>query len=146
MINDLLYVKALSLATKNQEGQKDKAGEDYMNHPKRVAEKCQSLDEKVTALLHDVIEDTDITTNDLKDLGFPHYIIESILSVTKRENEDYMDFILRSKPYIIGRNVQIQYVLYTMDINRFSCITYECLPSLPQYSTAFRVLIVIITS
>ena len=120
MINDLLYVKALSLATKTHEGQKDKAGEDYINHPKRVAEKCQSLDEKVTALLHDVIEDTDITTNDLKDLGFPQYIIDSILSVTKRENEDYMDFILRSKSNIIGRNVKIQDLLDNMDLNRLS--------------------------
>ncbi len=141
MINDLLYVKALSLATKTHEGQKDKAGEDYINHPKRVAEKCQSLDEKVTALLHDVIEDTDITTNDLKDLGFPQYIIDSILSVTKRENEDYMDFILRSKSNIIGRNVKIQDLLDNMDLNRLSVVTDKDLKRLQKYIAALRVLI-----
>ena len=141
MINDLLYVKALSLATKTHEGQKDKAGEDYINHPKRVAEKCQSLDEKVTALLHDVIEDTDITTNDLKDLGFPQYIIDSILSVTKRENEDYMDFILRSKSNIIGRNVKIQDLLDNMDLNRLSVVTDKDLKRLQKYIASLRVLI-----
>ena len=141
MINDLLYVTALSLATKPHEGQKDKAGEDYINHPKRVAEKCQSLDEKVTALLHDVIEDTDITTNDLKDLGFPQYIIDSILSVTKRENEDYMDFILRSKSNIIGRNVKIQDLLDNMDLNRLSVVTDKDLKRLQKYIAALRVLI-----
>lgn len=63
--------------------QRDKMGCAYFQHPVRVAMRCKSDDEKMVALLHDTIEDTDVTVEYFAAEGFPQYIIDGMLSVTK---------------------------------------------------------------
>lgn len=62
---------------------------------------------KIVALLHDIIEDTNVTASDLLDAGFPPTIVEAVLSVTRNEDESYEDFVIRSKSNPICRLVKI---------------------------------------
>ena len=93
MVNDDLAILALSIATDAHRGQKDKGGADYITHPIRVANGCVTNEEKIVALLHDVLEDTDINEEYLIKKGFPSFIIDAIKSVTRKNGELYEDFI-----------------------------------------------------
>ena len=102
----LLDKAALICVTKHA-GQRDKMGCAYFQHPMRVAMHCTTDAEKIVALLHDTIEDTDVTPDYLLAEGFPREIVDAILSVTKREGESYEDFVRRAKQNPIGRVVKL---------------------------------------
>lgn len=87
-----LYVKAVNLMIQQHLGQKDKAGRDYYFHPARVSGGCLETEAKIVALLHDTIEDTDLTFEDLAQAKFPQQIIDGIDAVTRKEGESYADF------------------------------------------------------
>lgn len=80
-----LIRKALEVAIKAHEGVVGKDGLDYVFHPITVALKCKTDDEKVVALLHDVVEDTPTTLDDLRKEGFPEYIVEAVDAVTRHK-------------------------------------------------------------
>lgn len=141
MINNNLLEKALIIATKAHEGQKDKAGAPYIFHPIRVSNRCRTEEEKIVALLHDTIEDTDVTPDYLLSEGFPKNIVEAVLSVTRNEGESYEDFVIRSKQNPIGRQVKIHDLEDNMDITRFNQLTEKDLVRLNKYLTAYRALI-----
>jgi len=105
------YSKALILASWKHAGVMDKGGHPYINHPIRVSLKCHGVMEKIVAILHDVVEDTDITFKDLEFLGFSQYIIDGVDAVTRRvydndTKETYEDFIDRCCTNDIGRAVK----------------------------------------
>lgn len=79
----------------------------YITHPIRVASKFQDPIVKAIAYLHDVVEDTKLTLADLRRFGFCQEILDGIESVTKRNGEPYLDFVLRIKGNIKGRSVKI---------------------------------------
>ena len=85
--------KALQIAIKAHKGQTDVGGKPYILHVLRVMNSVDKDEEKITAILHDVVEDTDWTFNKLKKEGFSNEIIEAIDSVTKRKGEDYFAVI-----------------------------------------------------
>ena len=85
--------KALNIAYKAHIGQLDKGGSPYILHPVRVALHCQTEDEKIVALLHDVVEDTSITFEDLKTEGLDDRLLEALKCLIKEEGEDYKAFI-----------------------------------------------------
>ncbi len=140
-MNNNLLEKALVIATKAHEGQKDKAGSPYILHPIRVSNRCLTDEEKIVALLHDVIEDTNVSASDLLASGFPRNIVEAVLSVTRNEGESYEDFVIRSKQNPIGRQVKIHDLEDNMDITRLRQLTEKDLKRLNKYLTAYRVLI-----
>ncbi|MCM1032887.1 MAG: phosphohydrolase [Odoribacter sp.] len=88
---------AHQICTTSHEGQFDKVGMPYHLHPERVAACCTTDAKRIVALLHDTIEDTDITPEYLLSRGFPQYIVDGILSVTKLDGESYEDFVARAK-------------------------------------------------
>ncbi|PFT62606.1 hypothetical protein COK67_20045 [Bacillus cereus] len=72
------YIKiAHEIAKKVHAGQVDKAGMDYIKHPETVASLVDTIEEKATAYLHDVLEDTEITAADLLSAGIPHNVVEA---------------------------------------------------------------------
>lgn len=81
MDNHLLS-HAIALATEAHKGQKDKYGQEYLHHPIRVMNMGRNLKEKIVGILHDVVEDTEWTCEDLKKEGFPDEIIEAVRCVT----------------------------------------------------------------
>lgn len=140
-MNNNLLEKALVIATKAHEGQKDKAGSPYILHPIRVSNRCLTDEEIIVALLHDVIEDTNVSASDLLASGFPRNIVEAVLSVTRNEGESYEDFVIRSKQNPIGRQVKLHDLEDNMDITRFNQLTEKDLVRLNKYLKAYRSLI-----
>ena len=140
-MNNNLLEKALVIATKAHEGQKDKAGSPYILHTIRVSNRCLTDEEKIVALLHDVIEDTNVSASDLLASGFPRNIVEAVLSVTRNEGEIYEDFVIRSKQNPIGRQVKLHDLEDNMDITRFNQLTEKDLVRLNKYLKAYRSLI-----
>ena len=120
-----LYDHALRIAIRAHEGQKDKSGREYIMHPIRVAERCKDPRAKIVALLHDTIEDTDVTPDYLHSQGFTDEIIEGVLSVTKREGESYEDFVSRAALNPLGREVKRADLEDNMDIRRLETISDE---------------------
>ena len=110
--------KALNIAYKAHIGQLDKGGSPYILHPVRVALHCQTEDEKIVALLHDVVEDTKISFDDLKEYGFPNQIIEAVKALTKQKNESYDVYIDRVIKNPIAKKVKLADMKHNSDITR----------------------------
>lgn len=101
--------------------QVDKGGKDYIYHPLFVASNCKSENERIVALLHDVVEDTSVTLNDLKEI-FSDEIIKAIDCITNYEylsNQEYLDRV-KSNP--IAKAVKIQDIKHNMDFSRLNNI------------------------
>ncbi|MCH1940021.1 HD domain-containing protein [Holdemania massiliensis] len=109
---------ALKVATEAHKGQKDKGGRDYINHPLTVASMCESDEEKIVALLHDVIEDTDVTLEDLKKYGFSSKILEAIDCITKQPGVSYDEYLRKIKNNELARKVKIADMTHNSDISR----------------------------
>ena len=135
-----LYDGALQIAIQAHRGQKDKSSRDYVMHPIRVAEHCKNPKAKIVALLHDTIEDTEVTVDYLREQGFPEEIISGVLSVTKREGEDYESFVARAAENPIGREVKIADLEDNMDIRRLEVLTDEDVIRLRKYLKAWQYL------
>lgn len=136
-----LFDLALKIAIQAHREQKDKSGREYVMHPIRVAERCKDPRAKIVALLHDTIEDTKVTAEYLRNEGFPDEIISGVLSVTKRKEETYDDFVRRAGENVIGREVKIADLEDNMDIRRLNEITEEVVDHLKKYLRAWQYLI-----
>ncbi|MBR1447770.1 MAG: GTP pyrophosphokinase [Prevotella sp.] len=141
MNHNELYDRALQIAIQAHQGQKDKSGRDYIMHPIRVAERCKDPKAKIVALLHDTIEDTHITADFLRSEGFPDEIVDGVLSVTKREGEDYDTFVHRAAQNAIGREVKMADLEDNMDIRRLKEIAEDDVARLRKYLRAWQYLI-----
>lgn len=135
-----LYVKAVNLMFRQHHGQKDKAGKDYYFHPARVSEECLETEAKIVALLHDTVEDTDLTFGDLAQAKFPQQIIDGIDAVTRREGESYADFIERASYDEIGSEVKINDLEDNMNITRLCNLTGKDFHRLNKYLHSWRYL------
>jgi len=100
--------KAISLATKAHEGQTRWGGEPYIVHPQAVAKAVQRLNETTicVAWLHDVVEDTDVTIDEIRD-GFGESVADGVYAITKKEKESYKDYILRVSDNMYATTVKI---------------------------------------
>ena len=99
--------KALQIAAKAHEGQKDKEGLPYILHPVRVMMGVQGGEAQIVAVLHDVIEDTSVTAEDLRKAGFSEEVVAAVLCVTHRKDEPYADHVVRCKGNEIARGVKL---------------------------------------
>lgn len=135
-----LFDLALNIAIQAHREQKDKSGREYVMHPIRVAERCKDPRAKIVALLHDTIEDTEVTADYLREQGFPEEIINGVLSVTKQEGENYEDFVRRASENAIGREVKMADLEDNMDIRRLKDITEDDVARLRKYLKAWHYL------
>lgn len=101
--------RAILLAAQAHEGQLDKAGQPYILHPLRVMLQMSSLYEQMTAILHDVLEDTTTLTADvLKAEGCPEEVLEALDALTRRKGEKYLDeYIPRLQKNPIAKSVKL---------------------------------------
>lgn len=137
----ILLDRAAEICVAKHAGQRDKSGKAYFLHPMRVALRCTTDDERIVAILHDVVEDTDITAEYLLEQGFPQYIVNAILSVTKQEGESYEEFIDRAKRNSIGRQVKIYDLEDNLNLLRIESVTPEITARLNKYLKARRTLL-----
>ena len=121
-------------------GQVDRNGVKYILHPMRVMRYMDSETEKIVGVLHDVVEDTPITLQDLKQKGYSEEIVDAIDCLTKREGESYEDFIDRCKQNSIARKVKIADLEDNMDIRRLDVLTEKDMDRLNRYLRAWRYL------
>lgn len=117
------YELALKIATEAHKGQVDKAGVPYINHPLTVASLVETEEEKIVALLHDTIEDTNITEQDLLNYGFSNKIVEAVKLLTHNKNVPYMDYVAKIKDNELARKVKIADLTHNSDLSRLKEIT-----------------------
>lgn len=117
---EFLLQRAIALATKAHEGQIDKAGKPYLDHPLFVMENVNSLEEKIVAVLHDAVEDSELTFEQLKSAGFPEVIVKAIEAITKIEGEAYATYLERVIANPIALRVKIADVTHNLDLRRIS--------------------------
>src|SRR5215216_3018494 len=89
---------AIELALKAHRGQVDRGGQPYILHPLRIMTKLDTNTERIIGVLHDVVEDTDITLDDLRQMGYPDAVVDAVDALSRREGETYAAFIQRLKP------------------------------------------------
>ena len=135
-----LLDKAALICVTNHQGQRDKMRCAYFQHPMRVAMRCSTDHEKIVALLHDIIEDTNVTPEYLLSEGFPQFIVDAILSVTKRDGESYEDFVARAKENPIGRIVKIHDLEDNLNVMRLDEVSSEMANRFTKYLKSLRFL------
>jgi hypothetical protein len=133
---------AIQLCLDAHEGQLDKAGKPYVLHPLRVAFslwRTSTEDTMITALLHDVVEDTDITLEDLKEY-FGEVVADAVDGLTRREGETYTEFILRCKLNPISRQVKLADISDNTRPERIACLPESEQGIVKRYEKAKTVL------
>ena len=101
---DRQFEAALRIATEKHEGQVDKQGVPYIEHPKRVAASLEDPGLKIVALLHDTLEDTDCSREELLENGISADYVEMVWAMTHNKDEPYLDYIRRLKdeaPHVV---------------------------------------------
>ncbi|MFL2661489.1 MAG: GTP pyrophosphokinase [Alphaproteobacteria bacterium] len=133
--------RALEIAIEAHKGSKDKGGNNYILHPLRVMLSMNTYDEMIVAVLHDVIEDTRWSFEDLEKEGFSNKIILGLKSVTKKsDKEKYENFIQRAKRNDLGRKVKISDIRDNLDVSRLKLITEKDKNRLKKYEGALKIL------
>lgn len=131
---------ALKVASEYHTGQVDKAGRDYINHPIAVANLVDTENEKIVALLHDIIEDTDMTIEKLKCYGFSTDIILAIKTLTKDNECDYFKYLQNVKKNKLARIVKLADLKHNSDLTRLKTVTDEDLKRAEKYRKAIEYL------
>ncbi len=113
-----LLEKAIHFAVRAHEGQKDRYGEVFILHPLRTMMRLDTEMEKIVAVLHDVVEKSDRTLEDLRHEGFSEEVIDAVDRLTKRPGEDYEVHIERARMSPLTRKVKIADLEDNMDPKR----------------------------
>lgn len=132
--------KAIQIAWKAHAGQKDRSGLPYILHPIHVAEQMMTEDTCVVAILHDVVEDTDVTLTDLQEAGFTPVQLEGIRLMTHEAGISYEDYILRLKPDPVARAVKIADLHHNLDPTRLPEVTPADQKRFEKYRRALQML------
>ena len=127
---------ALSIATKAHRGQFDKAGIDYIEHPIFVASQVDSEEEKAVALLHDVIEDSSVTAEELLNAGLPETVVTAVQILSKKKGQDYQTYLKTVKSNPLARAVKLADLKHNSDLSRLETITDKDLERLEKYKKA----------
>ena len=142
MIYTSLTKKALKLCFQAHKEQTDKTDMPYVFHPFHLAEQMTDEYSTVVALLHDVVEDTAITLDDLKDMGFPPPVLEAISLMTHADGVPYMDYVKEIKKNPIARAVKFADLRHNSDETRFDAgkMTARDIARTEKYAAAILLL------
>ena len=132
--------EAIKLAVETHFGQTDKGGEVYILHPLRVMMSVNTEEEKIVAVLHDVVEDSACTLSELESKGFSREVVDAVDALTRRSDEDYQCFIERVSLNPLARKVKIQDIRDNLDVTRLSSISSKDTARIQKYHQALKVL------
>ena len=139
MFLKIILDRAKEIARTAHEGQVDKAGKPYIEHPMRVMNMGKSMEERIAGILHDVVEDSEWTFEMLEKEGIPKDVMDALRCVTKlSEDEDYDHFIGRVKTNPLAVKVKLNDLKDNMDITRLEEVTEKDLARLNKYIRAYR--------
>jgi (p)ppGpp synthase/HD superfamily hydrolase len=130
--------KAILIATQAHEGQVDKGGNPYILHPLAVMSHVDTWEEKMVAVMHDVLEDTDVTLEELKEQGFSQEVLDALVSVTRQEGETYAAFIDRIAKNKLATEVKLADLKENMKLDRIQNPSDKDKERLLKYQQAYR--------
>ena len=139
MINTKLTRKAMIIAYEAHKNQVDKSGVPYIYHPIHVAEQMDTENECIIALLHDVVEDTNVTFKQLEEV-FSKEIIDILKLLTREENIEYDEYIKRIKNNSIAFKVKIADLTHNLDKTRLDFVTEVDVKRNEKYKKALQIL------
>lgn len=113
---------AIQIAEKAHKGQKDRGGNDYIEHCRTVASSVESIEEKIVAYLHDVIEDTDVTEGVLLSEGISDYLVEAVVALTKKEGQSEDDYYESVAKNSLAVKVKLADLSHNMDLSRLKVV------------------------
>lgn len=128
--------RAIAMATKAHEGQFDKGGVAYILHPLRVMARVTTPEQRIVAVLHDVLEDTPVTLSDLAREGFPLKILAAVLALSRRDGESYEAFVMRLGVDPLARQVKLADLADNSDLSRIPSPGPADLARLSRYQQA----------
>lgn len=129
---------AISIALKAHKGQVDKGGNPYILHPLAVMNRVETIEEKIVAVLHDVVEDTEVTIDQLREIGFSEEILEAINLLTRAKEDSYEEFIDKTLKNRIARNVKIADIKENMNLSRIQDPSEQDYMRLEKYKRALE--------
>ena len=132
--------KALKLCFEAHKDQVDKSGLPYAFHPFHLAEQMQDENTTIVALLHDVVEDTEYTLEDLRAMGFGDEVVEALSYMTHDPSVPYMEYVARIRENDIARRVKLADLRHNSDITRLDSIDPKALDRVAKYAQAIRLL------
>ena len=134
-----LYLdRAIDLAKQHHEGQTDKAGKPYIEHPLRVMSQVESEEKKIVAVLHDIVEDTDISLDDLRSEGFSEEVVSAVECLTKQDGENYDSYIERISFNPLAVKIKLADLEDNRDLTRLPEVTDKDLERLEKYDKALE--------
>ena len=140
MIYTEMTKKALKLCFEAHKEQIDKSGMPYVFHPFHLAEQMQDEESTVVALLHDVIEDTDYTLDDLRKVGFDDSVLAAINLMTHEDGVPYMDYVEQIKTNPIAKTAKLADLRHNSDMTRLEVVTPRDQERAEKYLAAIKLL------
>ena len=131
---------ALKLCFEAHKEQVDKSGMPYVFHPFHLAEQMNTEETTIVALLHDLVEDTDYTIEDLVDMGFDKSITDAIALMTHADNVAYMDYVRAIKDNPIAKAVKLADLKHNSDLTRLETVDEKALSRREKYLKAIAIL------
>jgi len=135
------FDRALQIVIDAHRNQQDRYDAPYILHVMRVMMRGKNDDEKIVGLLHDVVEDTPMTFDDLRHEGFSDSIIEAVRCLTRPEEESYEHFIERIKTNRLAIQVKLNDLEDNLDMRRVPSVTEKDIPRLNKYLKAYHELV-----
>ena len=132
--------RAIEIAARTHAGQTDKGGAPYILHPLRVMLRVAPGAQQIVAVLHDVVEDSDVTFEDLEREGFAAEVISGLRSVTKVAGESYEDFVARAARDPVGKAVKLADLMENSDLSRIAEPSQKDLERVEKYGRAIAYL------
>lgn len=140
MIYTEMTKKALKLSFNAHKDQVDKSGMPYVYHPFHLAEQMSTEETVTVALLHDVVEDTDYTIQDIIAMGFPASVTDALELMTHEPSVPYMDYVAKLKPNPIARAVKLADLRHNSDASRLEQMDDKMLRRFQKYKEAIALL------
>ncbi len=140
MIYTPMTKQAICLMFSAHKDQLDKSGLPYVFHPFHLAEQMTDELTTVTALLHDVVEDTPYTLEDLEKMGFPDEVMIALRLLTHDDDTPYFDYVRRLKKNPIAKAVKLADLAHNSDLSRLDAPDARALARQEKYLTAIRLL------
>lgn len=140
MIYTPLTKKALKLCFDAHRDQLDKSGLPYVFHPFHLAEQMDGENAVILALLHDVVEDTDYTLDDLRQMGFPAQVLEALSLLTHDPAVPYMAYVAQIATNPLARQVKLADLRHNSDSTRLDTMDDWAVARQNKYLQAIELL------
>lgn len=132
--------EALAIAARAHSGQTDKIGDPYILHPLRIMLRMKEETERIVAILHDVVEDSPVTLDDLRKAGFRDEVIQAVDCLTRRKGEDYESYVTRAAGNPLARLIKVADLEDNMDLRRRHGLAGKDKSRMARYRKAYRFL------